>query len=58
MADRVEKGKQEANQTETNTVTSTLDESEIVRRHQYQMFPTPDEDEATPTARGITKVDL
>ncbi|USG68178.1 hypothetical protein NDK47_13220 [Brevibacillus ruminantium] len=37
------------------TVKSSLDESEIDKRHQYQLFPTPDEEG---TSEESMKLDL
>lgn len=53
MGVRDEQGLQSANQDEGMTK-SSLDESEIEKQHQYQMFPTPDEKHASEVIKELT----
>jgi hypothetical protein len=51
---RDQSNKPAANPDVENNTTSSLDESEIEKQHQYQMFPTPDEEFASEV---ITELD-
>jgi|GEM_PF-1592654 len=47
MTDRNEREMQAANETAEKIQNSPVQEREIERRHQFQMFPTPDEERAS-----------
>ncbi|MEJ8547974.1 hypothetical protein [Brevibacillus borstelensis] len=55
---RHEKGTHTVNQQPANTVHSSLDEKEIEKRHQYQMFPTPDAEDPPAASEEITELDI
>ncbi|CAM3620642.1 hypothetical protein [Brevibacillus invocatus] len=44
MSDRENQMNQYAGQDEVKYTTSDLDDSQIEKQHQFQMFPTPDEE--------------
>ena len=53
MADQKREQRPGAGHDQVHTVKSTLDESEIDKRHEYQMFPTQDQGEAAEESRKL-----